>query len=99
MQITLSPVRSDDALTLEKQGDTLTVNSESYDFSQLADGETLPGEAIDSPWFAGPVERISGELHLTLRLPHGPNASEAERFPEPITVTEDGPIALPGDSA
>lgn len=83
-------------LTAERQGETLIVNGTTFDFSQLAEGETLPRSAINSEWFAGDVTRINGELHLTLLFPHGPNASEAERFPEPITVTEDGPIQLPG---
>lgn len=99
MQIELSPSRRDDTLALEKQGDTLIVNGEPFDFSELGEGETLPRDAIGSGWFAGDVSRISGELKLTILLPNGPSASEAERFPEPITVTEDGPIALPGDSA
>lgn len=99
MKIKLSPMRRDDTITLEKQGDTLIVNGESFDFSQLGDGETLPREAIESEWFAGDVSRIDGELELTITLPHGADASEAERFPVPITVTTDGPIALPGDTA
>lgn len=97
MKIYLSPVRTDDDLIASVAGDVLTVNGESLDFSQLPEGAMLPAEAIDSEWVFGPVERINGELHLTLRLPHGPNPSPAVAFPEPITVTEDGPISLPFD--
>ena len=78
-------------------GDVLTLNGEAFDFGSLPEGATLPAEAIDSPWITGPVSRINGELHLTLRLPHGPNPSRAVAFPEPIHVTQDGPIALPTD--
>lgn len=97
MHITLSPVRLDETLTATRAGDVLTLNGEPFDFSALPEGGTLPAEAIDSEWIVGPVSRIDGELHLTLRLPHGPNPSQAVAFPEPIHVTEDGPIPLPTD--
>ena len=95
MKINLSPVRSDETVTFSRAGDTLTINGEPFDFAQLPDGATLPTEAIGFDHFVGPVERISGELHLTLRLPHGPNPSQAVAFPQPITVTQDGPVELP----
>jgi hypothetical protein len=95
MQIKLSPVRSSDTLSVSRTSDTLTINGGAFDFSQLPEGATLPAEAIGSDYFAGPVERINGELHLTLRLPHGPNPSQAVAFPQPITVTQDGPVELP----
>lgn len=97
MHITLSPVRLDETLIASRAGDVLTLNGEAFDFTQLPEGGTLPAEAIASDWIVGPVSRISGELHLTLRLPHGPNPSQAVAFPEPIHVAEDGPIALPFD--
>lgn len=97
MRITLSPVRMDETLTATLIGDVLTLNGEAFDFSQLPEGGTLPAEAIVSHWITGTVSRINGELHLTLRLPHGPNPSQAVAFPEPIHVTENGPIALPFD--
>lgn len=97
MQIKLSPQRLDGTLIASKAGDVLTLNGEAFDFTQLPEGATLPTEATASDWIVGPVSRINGELHLTLRLPHGPNPSQAVAFPEPIHVTEDGPIALPTD--
>ena len=66
MQITLSPARRDTPLTLSRTGDALTINGEVFDFTPLPDGATLPREAIASDWFAGPVERVDGTLHLTL---------------------------------
>jgi hypothetical protein len=80
-------------------GDVLTIDEESFDFSQLPDGATLPAVAIESEHFVGPVERINGELHLTLRLPNGPNPSRAVAFPEPVHVSVDGPVSLPFDPA
>jgi len=97
MHITLSPVRLDETLTASLIGDVLTLNGEPFDFTQLPEGATLPAEAIVSDWIVGPVSRIDGDLHLTLRLPHGPNPSRAVAFPEPVMVTQDGPIALPFD--
>lgn len=98
MKITLSPVRRADPITVSKQGDILTVNGTPFDFTPIPEGATLPADAIDSEFFSGPVERINGELHLTLMLPHGPNAPEETKFPVPITVLVDGPIALPAYS-
>lgn len=95
MRIKLSPVRRDETIAVSLTGDVLTINGQPFDFTQLPEGATLPAEAIDSEHFAGPVERIDGELHLTLRLPHGPNPSQAVAFPQPITVTADGPVELP----
>lgn len=97
MHITLSPVRLDETLTASRAGDVLTLNGETFDFGPLPEGATLPAAAIDSDWVVGDVARLDGELHLTLRLPHGPNPSRAVAFPEPIHVTEDGPIPLPTD--
>lgn len=97
MKINLSPDRHAPALTASLAGDVLTLNGEPFDFTQLPEGATLPAEAIDSEWITGPVSRINGELHLTLRLPHGPNPSRAVAFPEPIHVAQDGPILLPTD--
>lgn len=95
MKITLSPMRSDVPLTLAREGDTLTINGETFDFSDLAEGATLTREAVACDWLASDVERIGGVLHLTLILPHGPNAPEETRFPAPITVEDDGPIEIP----
>ena len=95
MQIKLNPQRRDDALTVVKQGDTLIVNGAAFDFSSIPEGATLPADAIDSDLFSGPVERIGGELYVTLTLPHGPNPSQAVAFPQPITVVNDGPVELP----
>lgn len=98
MRISFSPQRRDDALTLEKShGDRLRINGELFNFNPLEDGGTIPAGSIPCEWIVGPVERTDGEIHMTLILPHGSNPSQAVAFPEPITVTEDGPIAVPFD--
>jgi len=95
MQITFSPSRRDRPLHLTRSGDTLTINGETFDFSPLPEGATLPTNAIASDWFVGPVARTGGELHLTLVLPHGANAPQETLFPAPLTLTGDGPVPLP----
>lgn len=97
MRISFAPQRRDDGLAVSKQGDVLTINGEPFDFTTLPDGGTIPAGEIPCDWIAGPVERVAGELHLTLILPHGPAPSQAVAFPQPITVIADGPIVVPQD--
>ena len=99
--ITLTPMRRDDALTLQRAGDVLTINGISYDFGLLPEGGLLPRDAVGCDWLASDVTRIGGALHLTLILPHGPipypapPEAAAVLFPQPIHVTSNGPIVLP----
>lgn len=97
MIIFLAPQRRDDGLTISKAGDIITINGESFDFSSLPDGATIPD--VPCEFITGPVDRIDGEIHLTLILPHGRNPSQAVAFPEPITAAEDGPIAIPQENS
>lgn len=98
MIISFSPQRRDDTLTLEKtSGDRLRINGELFNFNPLEDGDTIPEGVIPCDWIVGPVERVEGEVHLTLILPHGAEPSQAVAFPETITVTDDGPIDIPHD--
>lgn len=98
MIINLSPVRMDETLMVDREGDVLMVNGESFDFGPLLEGATLPASAIDSRWFTGQVDRVDGELHLTMILPHGANAPDEARFPKPIILPDDGPVDLPEHS-
>jgi len=95
MTLYLSPCRMDDFLVVSKQADVLTINGTAFDFSQIPDGGLLPQDAVDCEWIVSDVERVDGELVLTLLLPHGANASEAARFPEPLTDVPDGVVVLP----
>jgi len=95
MKLNLSPQRRDDKLTVIKQGEILTINGIEYDFADLPDGGTLPAEAVDSEFVIGSVDRVNGELELTLLLPHGPDASEAARFPQSIIYPAGGEVELP----
>lgn len=95
MKINLSPQRRDDSLDITRAGGVITLNGEKFDFSQMADGDTLPASAVNSPWFVGQVDNVAGELELTLILPLPSNYSPEQAFPEPLSITADGPVALP----
>ena len=95
MIITLNPIRSDSELTLVRAGDCLTINGVAYDFAPLPEGAILPRAAVDCPALAGDVTRTGCVLQIALLLPHGAIAPPETLFPEPITVTSDGPVSLP----
>lgn len=95
MIIKLSPVRSDVHLSVVKAGDILEVNGVALDFSRLADGATLPAEAVGCDFVITPVERINGDLVLTLMLPHDADAPQGARFPVDL-YPADGQVQLPG---
>jgi len=95
MFITLTPMRRDDALTLHRAGDVLTINGTEYDFTPLPEGALLPRAAVDCDWLASDVTRTGGQIRLTLILPHGTDAPAARRAPAPLSLTADGPVALP----
>jgi hypothetical protein len=95
MIINLSPFRSDETLVIIKSGDVLTVNGEVFDFSRMADGDTLPLGAIESHWFGGTVDRVGADLLLTLRLPLPVNYSQEQAYPVPLTNVQDGEVSLP----
>jgi hypothetical protein len=95
MLINLSPTRSDRTLEITKTGETLTINGVPYDFSQLPNGATLPREAVGCEFIVSDVNRVNGEIELTILLPHSANASHEARFPQPINMTTDGQVVLP----
>lgn len=99
LKINLSPVRHDAAnLVVSKLSGILYINGDEFDFGFLSDGDTLPKSAIASEHFCDDVTRTGDTIELTLRLPHGPDAPESVRFPQPILVEQDGPITLPGET-
>ncbi len=95
MMIKLSPQRRDDTLHVVRTGDTLAVNGQVFDFARVAEGDTLPWAAIGSEWFAGDVERVNGQLVLTLWLPNPWNYSPEQAFPVPLLDVPDGVVLFP----
>jgi len=55
MIINLSPQRRDDAISVVKSADILTINGEVFDFTALPDGATIPAGEVPCPWIVGPV--------------------------------------------
>lgn len=96
MIIKLSPVRSDSTLSVFRRGDILTIDDVAFDFSNMAEGATIPSEAVGSNDVLDPVERVDGRLIITLRLPHAADAPESARFPVDIIDPADGAVKLPG---
>lgn len=97
MRIKLSPFGGDEVLALSVRGETITINGMALDFKALPDGALLPASATSCSWLYGPIERIAGELTLTVRLPHVALASEQSRFPADIVNPPDGCVQLPTD--
>lgn len=96
MQIQFSPIRADSDLSLSRAGDTLIINALEFDFSGLQPGDRLPRAAVSSSALLSDVTRdTAGVLHVTLALPHGPDAPEGVRFPVPVAL-DDGPCLAPG---
>ena len=95
MKINFSPQVRNGTLTVSKSGDALTINGVVYDFTPLTEGSTLPAAAVDCEYIVGEVKRENGEIELTLLLPITHNASNAAKYPEPITMAADGEVALP----
>ncbi|HEV7278382.1 MAG TPA: hypothetical protein VGN80_19045 [Devosiaceae bacterium] len=99
MKINLAPQRRDNTLEVSKAGDVLTINDDVFDLSAIPEGATLPADAIDCEWVSGDITRVSGELELTLILPHGPKPPQHVGFPNPIIDPPDGLIILPAEEA
>jgi hypothetical protein len=95
MRINLSPQRRDDTLAVVKVGNTLAINGEVFDFSNMQNGDTLPIGAIQSLWFAGEVNKEGDELSLSLYLPNPWNYSPEQAFPANLINVPDGPVVLP----
>ncbi len=94
MKLSFTPARTNNQYEASVSGDVLTIEGEALDLALVPDGATLPKDDVDCPWLASDVERIDGEICLTLMLPHGANAPEETRFPEMVTITE-GEVVLP----
>lgn len=95
MIINLTAQRRDDSLAVVRTGDILILNGESFDFSRIGEGGTLPKSAIVSEWFAGDAERVAGELIIHLRLPNPWNYSPEQAFPTPLINVPNGPVMFP----
>lgn len=79
--------------TVFVQGSEITINDEAFDFSFMEKGSTLPVSAISSERFAADVVcDDDGVINITLVTPIGPNATEAEIHPAPLTGKKYGKV-------
>lgn len=95
MIINFSPTRDDRRPVFKRCGDTLLIDGEQFDFEPVFEGSILPASAIHSEWICDDVTRKEGILYVTLKLCHGADAPDAVRFPQPVSILQDGPIPLP----
>jgi hypothetical protein len=75
MHLTISPqsgIPGQPETTLHVAGDTLTLGGVPYDLSDIAEGDVA--EWPDSP-IIGPIRRIGGVIHATVRVQLGPTAA------------------------
>lgn len=83
------------SLSVAVQGDTITINGDGLDLSNLKDGDILPASSVASDFVVGMITKTSGQIGITLVLPYNGTAPESVCFPKPIVVTSDGPVTLP----
>lgn len=95
MHIKMQPKRDDTAYVAARFGEKLIIDNEEFDFSRIADGETLPVRAISCNRFAEDVQRKDGVLRLALFLPNPVNYSQAQAFPAPLNDPADGQLVFP----
>lgn len=97
MIINLISQSSNETIVTSKSGDTLTINGIDYDLSPIPDGATLPNaeQATGCKWLCGDIERVNGEIQLTLIHPCPDNAAPEMLMQTQLVLTEDGTIKLP----
>lgn len=92
MIINRSPIRMDTDHVITVISETILIDGDETDLSFITEGAILPASAVDHPFFISNITRTNGELVLTLLWPYKEPATDAERFPTPLTVTTDGVV-------
>ncbi|MGX5797339.1 hypothetical protein ACWHY4_26870 [Pseudomonas sp. E2-15] len=99
MKIKLFPVFSDERLEAIVNGDSITINGENIDFAVIPDGYRLPAHAVDNVWMVHGtyIERLGGEIHMSIRFPVEWDSPEEVRAPEtPIILdVKSGAVKFP----
>jgi hypothetical protein len=97
-EIKLSPVvdNQPDRLEISVSGHVLTVAGDVIDLSPMADGGTLPHDAVASDWITqDPITSADGCISVTVKFQIDASAPYEARFPDLIAVDADGPVTLP----
>ena len=99
MKLKLSAQRSDAEITYAVDGDNFSINGELIDLS----GDWVKLEPDEEDETLEPTGNLksgerdpeTGEITLTVHAPHGPNAPESERFPEPVELLDGESVTFP----
>lgn len=83
------------ALSLAVVGDVITINGDKLDLSSMQDGDVIEDGATDCLFVQGAIRKVAGMVQIALLFPCRPGAGKDARFPVPILVSADGPVALP----
>ncbi|UMZ13298.1 hypothetical protein I9018_06230 [Pseudomonas sp. MPFS] len=102
IDIRFSPIAStalEPLKSLSVKGYVITLNGEVFDFTELQPGYQLEQVDIESDWFVDrAVMSLDGVLSVAILMPYDEaTATDAIRFPEPVTVTAAGPVDIPTD--
>ena len=92
------PVGAVQELYLERLGNVLKINEDELDLSFMSLGDVLPAGAIDHPILKqATITRGADSIQIDQVLFHiaADQTDPAACFPEPILVTQNGPVALP----
>ncbi|ERO61169.1 hypothetical protein [Pseudomonas piscis] len=100
INIRFSPIAStalEPLKSLSVKGYAITLNGEVFDFTELQPGYQLEQVDIESDWFVDrAVMSLDGVLSVAILMPYDEaTATDAIRFPEPVTVTAAGPVDIP----
>lgn len=96
-KINLSPQVLEDSISVSVSGSSITINGQTFDLSLLVDGATLPRDAFATEFIVSDVTHSGNVIELTLLYPIPHNATEEQRFPQPIYVDESGQVVTVGE--
>lgn len=91
-KINLSPQVREDSISVSVSGSSITINGQTFDLSPLPDGARLPREAFATDFIVSDVVRNGDTIELALLFPIPHDATEEQRFPQPIYVNESGQV-------
>jgi hypothetical protein len=83
----MTPMRHSGPLTAERNDDTLILNGEVVNLATCGPDT--------SPWIVDTPQKIEGEWHVLLVVPHAADAPEETLYPEPFRVSGNGALPLP----
>ena len=107
MMITLKlipqvPIGEVAPLTVVRQGEKLNINGEVLDLAFMEQGDSLPSGSIDHPLLSDAlIEKGDNGILIEGLLFYiaSDQTDPAACFPEPVVITQDGPVFLPSQLA